>query len=130
MKAKPFAATGAIRDGIYTVDWTISPAVYAKGKCALHADGEDGMKSWPHYLAERENASYSSRERSYIMSPAKAHRIAQQLVAKETFQEIAQKIAGDICRKINEEAANCDVEHPYKAQGILEETIRILQAKV
>ncbi len=44
--------------------------------------------------------------------------------------KIAQAVADNTCKKINERTADVKSEMPYKAQWVLEETIKILQERV
>lgn len=46
------------------------------------------------------------------------------------LDEIAVKLANDICAKINAEARTVESAMPYKAQHILEEIIKILEARI
>lgn len=47
-----------------------------------------------------------------------------------SLDEIAKDIANTICRKINASVVGVESEMPYKAQYVLEETIKILQDRV
>ncbi len=44
--------------------------------------------------------------------------------------KIAQTIADNTCREINKQTKNVESKMPYKAQWVLEETIKILQERV
>lgn len=46
------------------------------------------------------------------------------------LQEIAMRLANEVCRKINQEAGSVESAMPYKAQAILELMIAILEERV
>lgn len=55
------------------MDYTVSPARYAKGKMAVRCPSKDGWKSRAARLAGAiARGRYTGRERAYIMSPTAA----------------------------------------------------------
>lgn len=55
------------------MDYTVSPARYAKGKMAVRCPSQDGWKSRAARLAAAiARGRYTGREGAYIMSPAAA----------------------------------------------------------
>jgi hypothetical protein len=46
------------------------------------------------------------------------------------LQEVAERLANEVCRQINAEARKIESKMPYKAQFILEEMIKILEDRV
>ena len=62
------------------LQYTASPARYAKGKIALRIPGIDGWKSLAALILTIEiapNCRYSNREQAYIVSRSQAARFAQ-----------------------------------------------------
>jgi hypothetical protein len=79
MKALPFHASGTLVYGNKPSRWSISPARYAHGQCALSYDSSGGYKTDVCWLAEGQRARWSNRDRAYILSPSKALRITKLL---------------------------------------------------
>ena len=79
MRSLPFHASGSIVYGNKPTRWTISPARYAKGQCALVSGSAGGYKTDVSWLADGQRSRWSNRERAYILSPSKALRIAKLL---------------------------------------------------
>lgn len=46
------------------------------------------------------------------------------------FKKLVTKLSADICKEINAESSKIKSEMPYKAQFVLEEVIRNLEARV
>lgn len=52
------------------------------------------------------------------------------IVHYPSLDRFAMELADDVCRRINLGTSSLEADTPYKAQYVLEETVRILKARI